>query len=321
MKRVFTAICLLASAFALSEPASAQPIWPNKPIKLIVPYAAGGYTDIVGRITARYLEKEFGYPAIIENRAGAGGIVGTDVVSKSDPDGYTLCVCSIGAISVAPVVQAVQYDPLKDLTPIAMVSTITQMVIVKNALPVHSMKDLVAYAKANPDKLSYASSGAGGLMYFSAELFQMRTGTKLVHVPFRGGAPATMAVVSGDVDLTFTNLTDALPQVQGNTVRSLAVTSLERSPFAPDVPTIAETVQPGFNVATWNAIMGPRNMPDAITQRIAAVLDKMGTDSEVKSGMEKVGATLIYVGPNDFRKAIIQEIEQWRALLKEDTPK
>src|SRR5205823_11722369 len=195
---------------------------------------------------------------------------------------YTFCVCSIGAISIGPFDpnQKVGYDPLRDLTPVGIVSSIAQVVIVKNDLPVKTLAELVSYAKANPGKLNYGSSGAGGLTHYSVELFQARTGTKAVHIPFKGGAPSTAAVVSGDVDFAFGNITDALPQIEAGTVRALAVTSLERSPYLPDVPSVHETVISGFLVETWNGIMAPAKTPEPIIRRMAEILIQMADDPE-----------------------------------------
>src|SRR3984893_7459040 len=169
----------------------AQDAWPARPITLLVPYGAGGYTDLVARLTARYAEKALGKPVIVDNRVGAGGIVGTQAVVNAPPDGYMFCVCSIGAISIAPFDQSqkVGYDPVRDLAPVGVVSSIAQVVIVKKDLPVKTMCELVSYAEANPGKLNYGSSGAGGLTHYSVELFQARTGIKVVHIPFKGGSP------------------------------------------------------------------------------------------------------------------------------------
>jgi hypothetical protein len=211
MKPISSLALVLGIALAPS-PVLAQDAWPNRSITFLVPYAPGGYTDLVARLTARYVEKQLGKPVIIDNRAGAGGIVGTQMVANAAPDGYTYCVCSIGAISIAPFAQKIGYDPLQELAPVGIISTIVQVVIVRKDLPVKTMAELVAYAKANPGKLNYGSSGAGGLTNYSVELFQARTGTKVVHIPFKGGAPSTAAVVSGEVDFAFGNMTDALPQ-------------------------------------------------------------------------------------------------------------
>jgi tripartite-type tricarboxylate transporter receptor subunit TctC len=311
-----TAGMLAALVVALSTTAQAQ-TWPSKQVTLIVPYAPGGYTDSVGRITGRYLEKALGVNVIVENKAGAGGIVGSAFVAKAAPDGYTLCVCSVGAISVAPLAQKVGYDPRKDFEPISIVSTIPQTVIVKKALPIESMKDLVNYAKANPGALKYGSSGAGGLMHYSVALYQVRTGTKMVHVPFRGGAPATAAVVSGEVDLSFTNMTDALPQMEAGTVRALAVTSSKRSPFAPNLPTVAETGVKNFAAESWNGIMAPAGTPQPVIERVSKALQAMAQDEEVKKQMANVGATTVFTTPAEYKKSIEGELEQWAELVKE----
>src|SRR5262244_202002 len=265
----------------------AQDAWPARPITFVVPYGAGGYTDLVGRLTARYVEKALGKPVIVDNRAGAGGIVGTQAVVNAAADGYTFCVCSIGAISIVPFDpnQKVSYDPLRDLAPVGVVSSIAQVVIVKEALPVKTLAELVSYAKANPGKLNYGSSGAGGLTHYSVELFQARTGIKVVHIPFKGGAPSTTAVVAGEVDFSFANMTDALPQVQAGAVRGLAVTSHKRSPYLPELPIVHEAVLPDFVVETWNGIMAPSKTPEPIVRRMAEILIKMADDPEIKEAM------------------------------------
>ena len=297
----------------------AQDAWPARPVTFVVPYGAGGYTDLVGRLTARYVEKALGKPVIVDNRAGAGGIVGTQAVTTAAADGYMFCVCSIGAISIAPFDpnQKVGYDPLGDLAPVGVVSSISQVVIVKKDLPSKTLAELVSYAKANAGKLNYGSSGAGGLTHYSVELFQARTGIKAVHIPFKGGAPSTAAVVSGEVDFSFANMTDALPQVQGGSVHGLAVTSLKRSPYLPDLPTVHETVLPNFVVETWNGIMAPSKTPEPIIRKLSEILIKMADDPEVKEIMRKAGADTVKTTHEQYRAQIVQEIAQWKPLIQE----
>ncbi len=316
MKHIAGLALALAIAYAPGA-VHAQDAWPSRPMTFIVPYAAGGYTDLVARLTARYVEKALGKPVVIENRAGAGGIVGTQAVANAAPDGYTFCVCSVGAISIAPFAQKIGYDPVQDLAPVGIVSSIVQAVIVKKDLPVKTMTELVSYAKANPGRLNYGSSGAGGLTHYSVELFQARTGTKVVHVPFKGGSLSTAAVVSGEVDFSFANMTDALPQIEAGTVRGLAVTSLERSPYFPDLPSVHETVVPGFLVETWNAIMAPGKTPEPIIRKLSDILIKMADDPEVKESMRKAGANTVKTTPDQFRAQIQQEIAQWKPLIGE----
>jgi tripartite-type tricarboxylate transporter receptor subunit TctC len=287
---------------------------------LVVPYAPGGYTDLVARLTARYLEKSLGKPVVVENRPGAGGIVGTQAVANAAPDGHTLCVCSVGAVSVAPFAQKVGYDPL-EMTPVGIVSSIVQAVIVKKDLPINTMADLVTYAKANPGKLNYGSSGIGGLTHYSVELFQARTGTKMVHIPFKGGAPATAALVAGEIDLSFANMTDALPQLEAGTVRGLAVTSLGRSPYLPDIPSVHESVSPNFIAETWNGIIAPPKTPEAIVNKLTDALNSMADDPAVKEAMRKVGSNTVKSKPEEFRAQIEQEMAQWKPLIAEISAK
>ena len=313
LKTIVAAFATLTAFGAL-----AQDAWPNKPITMVVPYAPGGYTDTVGRITARYLEQALGVNVLVDNRAGAGGIVGTQAVARAPADGYTLCMCSAGAISIAPLAQKTGYDPLKDLAPVSIVSTIPQTVIVNNNLPVKSMDELVAYAKANPGKVTYGSSGTGGLMHYSVALFQMRTGTKMTHVPFKGGAPATAAVVSGEVAISFTNMTDALPQMEAKALRALAVTSVERSPFAPDLPTVAEASRlKGYSAESWNGVMAPGGTPDPVMKKLSDAFAKMAKDETVMKAMAVAGASTVFTTVPEFRTRIADEMSQWRDLLKE----
>ena len=313
LKTVVAAFASLASFGAV-----AQEAWPTKPITMVVPYAPGGYTDTVGRITARYLEQALGVNVLVDNRGGAGGIIGTQAVARAPADGYTLCMCSAGAISIAPLAQKTGYDPLKDLAPISIVSTIPQTVIVNNNLPVKSMDELVAYAKANPNKVTYGSSGTGGLMHYSVALFQMRTGTKMTHVPFKGGAPATAAVVSGEVQISFTNMTDALPQMEAKAVRALAVTSVERSPFAPDLPTVSEASRlKGYSAESWNGVMAPGGTPEPIMKKLSEALAKMAKDEAVMKAMAVAGASTVFTTVPEFRARIGEEMSRWRDLLKE----
>jgi len=310
----------LAYAVAMTLAAGvshAQGGWPSRTITFIVPYAAGGYTDLVARLAARYVEAALGKTVIVDDRAGAGGIVGTQAVANAAPDGYTFCVCSIGAISIAPFIQKVGYDPVRDLAPIAVVSSIAQIVIVKKDLPVKTLAELVAYAKAHPGKLNYGSSGAGGLTHYAVELFQTRTGTTAVHIPFKGGAQSTAAVIAGEVDFSFANMTDALPQVEAGAVRALAVTSKGRSAYFPDVPTVHETVLPDFIVDSWNGIIAPPGTPAPIIRKMSEILLKMADDPAMKESMRKAGADTVKSTPEEYRAQIAQEIAQWKPLIAE----
>jgi tripartite-type tricarboxylate transporter receptor subunit TctC len=318
VKRLAILVLALGAGWATTA-AHAQDAWPSRNITFIVPYGAGGYTDLIGRMTASYVEKELGKSVVVENRAGGGGIVGTGAVARSAPDGYTFCVCSVGAISVVPFAQGqkVGYDPVQDLMPVAILSTISQAVVVKKALPINSMADLVAHAKANPGKLNYGSSGLAGLTHYAVELFQSRTGTKMNHIPYKTGAQGVLAIVSGEVDFAFANMTDALPQIEAGTVRALAVTSRDRSPYFPNLPSVHESISPGFVVETWNGLMAPAKTPEPIIRRMSQVLMKMADDPEVKKAMVKAGANTFKTTPEQYTKQIQDEIAQWKPLLAE----
>lgn len=317
--KILTAIALGVLGAGMSSAGHAQDVWPSRTITLVVPYGAGGYTDLIGRMTASFLERELGKAVVVENRAGAGGLLGTGFVARSEPDGYTFCVCSVGAISVVPFAgnQTVTYDPVKDIAPISLVSTISQAVIVKNALPINSMNEFVAYAKANPGALSYGSSGLGGLTHYAVELFQSRAGIKVNHIPYKTGAQGVLAVVAGTIDFAFANMTDALPQIEAKTVRGLAVTSRERSPYFPNLPTVHESISPNFTVDTWNGIMAPAKTPEPIIRKMAAILAKMADDPKVQKTMVESGATAVKTTPEQFAQKIQAEIAQWKPLLAE----
>ena len=231
-----TAFCIVAPMQATS----AQDAYPNRAIKLIVPFAAGGNTDVVGRLTASYMQKALNVNVVVENRAGAGGINGTDAVAKAAPDGYTLCVCGIGPITVSPATEKLPYDPLKDLAPISLINTNPLVLVVNPQVKASTAGELAALSKSVPDGLSYGTVGAGGLMQFAAEIFRVKTGSKFTSVPYRGGALATAAVVTGEVQLAFSNMSDAMGQLAAGTVRPLAITTAKRSPHMPDIPTLME---------------------------------------------------------------------------------
>ncbi len=297
---------------------AADEAWPTRPIKLIVPFAPGGNTDVVARVTANFLQGALkGSSFVIENRAGAGGITGTAAVAKAPPDGYTLCVCSIGPISISPSSEKLPYDPLKDLVPISMINTNPLVLIVNPRVAVRSPAELIAAARARPGGLSYGSSGIGGLMYFSAEIFKAKTGVPLTHVPYRGGALATAAVVTGEVDLAFSNMSDAIGQLAAGTVRPIGVTTATRSPFLPEVATLIEQGIGGFAAESWNALFAPPGTPDPIVRRLAALMAEMARDPGVGRSMAEFGAVAVANTPEEFGAQLRREVIQWAAYLKE----
>src|ERR1700716_687913 len=266
-----TAFCIVAPMQATS----AQDAYPNRAIKLIVPFAARGNPDVVGRLCASYMQKALNVNVVVENRAGAGGINGTDAVAKAAPDGYTLCICGIGPITVSPATEKLPYDPLKDLAPISLINTNPLVLVVNPQIKAGTAAELAALSKTVSDGLSYGTVGAGGLMQFAAEIFRVKTGSKFTSVPYRGGALATMAVVSGGVQLAFSHLPDAIAKIAAGTVRPLAITTAQRSPLAPDVPTLHEQNLVDYPVESWNALFAPAGTPQPIIDRLAGVIAQM----------------------------------------------
>jgi tripartite-type tricarboxylate transporter receptor subunit TctC len=311
-------IALVAfSAIAASQAATAQDVYPSRVIKLIVPFAAGGNTDVVGRVTADFMQKALNVNVIVENRAGAGGINGTDAVAKAPPDGYTLCVCGIGPITISPATEKLPYDPLKDLAPISLINTNPLILIVNPKINARTASELVALSKSTPGGLNYGTVGAGGLMQFAAEIFRVKTGSQFTSVPYRGGALATSAVVAGDVHLAFSNMSDAMGQIAAGTVRPLAITTAKRSPQTPDIPTLVEQGLVDFPVESWNALFAPAGTPRPIIDRLAAVMAQMASDAVIQKRMADFGSIAVANSPDEFAKVLREETGQWAKALKE----
>ena len=310
---------VLAAFFAVSTSlfASAQDVYPSRGIKLVVPFAAGGNTDVVGRLAASFLQNELGVSVVVENRAGAGGIVGTEAVVKSAPDGYTLCICGNGPLTVAPWTEKVPYEPFKDLTPISLINTNPLVLIVNPQLEAKSAADLPALSKGTPNGLSYSTVGSGGLVTFSAEIFRVQTGAHLVAVPYRGGALAATAVVSGEVQLSFANMSDAMGQMSAGTVRPLAITTATRSPHTPDLPTLMELGLVSYPVMSWNGLMAPAGTPQAVVDRLATLMAKMANDDSIQKRMAMVGSNSVANSPSEFTTMLHEESAQWGKALKE----
>ena len=307
----------LLAAVALPHVASAQDAYPNRTIKLVVPFAPGGNTDVVGRVTAAYMQKALNVSVVVENRAGAGGITGADVVAKSQPDGYTLCVCGIGAITIAPAIEKLPYAPLKDLVPISLVNTNPLVLIVNTKLPVKTAADLVALSKTEAQGLSYGTSGAGGLMHFAAEIFRVKNKANLTNVPYRGGALATGAVVTGEVPMAFANMSDAMGQLSAGAVRPLAITTAKRSPNTPEIPTLVELGLLDEPIESWNGMFAPAGTPQPIVDRVAQVIAQMVKDPEVQKRMVDFGSIAVANTPQEFAKMLRDETDQWAKSLKE----
>jgi len=306
----------LAAQFGAAQSCAAQETYPNRSIRLIVPFAPGGNTDVVGRLTAAHMQKVMNANVVVENRAGAGGINGTDVVAKATPDGYTLCVCGIGPITVSPATEKLPYDPLKDLAPISLINTNPLILVVNPNLEAKTAAEVASLSKRRPQGLSYGTVGAGGLMQFAAEIFRVKTGSNFTAVPYRGGALATAAVVSGEVHLAFSNMSDAMAQMAAGTVRPLAITTAKRNPQTPDIPTLMELGLVDYPVESWNGLFAPSGTPPAIIEKLAQIMREMAKEEALQKRMAEIGSIAVANSPDEYAAMLRTETEQWAKALR-----
>jgi tripartite-type tricarboxylate transporter receptor subunit TctC len=307
---LFTALALAAIASA----ARAED-YPSRPIRLVVPYAAGGGADSVARIVAKRVSETIGQPIVIENRGGAGSIIGTELVNKSDPDGYTLLLGQSGPISINPAVyKKLPYDPLKDFAPVTMTTAYPYIMVVNPTLGVKSLKEFVALAARKPGELNYGTTGVGAANHLVTELFDSKAGIKMTHIPYRGTALAVADLLAGQVQVVFADPITALPQINAGTLLALAVTSKERSPVAPQLPTISESGYPGFDAIAWHGILAPANTPPAIVQKLNAEIVAALKDPETRALLEKQAMQTVGNSPEAFARFIREDIAIWKAV-------
>ncbi len=314
MTTIWKCIALSAAlTMPFAAPAAHADDYPSHPIKLIVPYAPGGGADAVARIIAKRVSGTIGQPIVVENRGGAGSIIGTEDVHKADPDGYTLLLGQSGPISINPAVyRELPYDPEKDFAPITMTTAYPYILVVNAKLPARTLQDFVAMVKAKPGEFNYGSTGVGSANQLVTELFSSKAGLKMVHVPYRGTALAVADLLAGQVTMVFADPVSALPHIKAGTLRALAVTSKERSAVAPDVPTIAESGYPGFDAIAWHGILAPAKTPPPIIAKlhdqIVAALNDPATKALLEAqAMQTVGDT-----PEEFAAFIKQDIAVWK---------
>ena len=305
----------IAGATAL--PLHAQPdAWPSRPIKLVVGYAAGGATDVIARLVAVKLGERLGQPVVVDNRAGANSNVGAEVVAKSPPDGYTLYVFTIANTINASLYARLGYDPQKDFEPIGLIAKIPNILVVNNNLPIKSIADYVRFAKASKDGITFASSGSGSSIHLSGEMFKMQTHLNMLHVPYRGSAPAVTDLLGGQVQSMFDNTPSALPHVQGGRLRAIAITSATRSPLLPDVPTVAESGFPGFDVQSWFGLAAPAGTPKPVIDRLNAELNKVLAAPELRQRFQDLAASPEPGTPEQMRSFAVAETQRWREVVK-----
>ena len=310
----FLAAAVLAAAIA---PGVFAQSWPTKPIKIVVPFPAGGPTDVLTRAMGDKLSAQLGQPVIVENRPGAGGAIGADVVAKSAPDGYTLVMATSSTHSIGPYLSKLPYDPQKDFAAVAWIGNATNLLTVSNSVGASSVKELVELARKKPGKLNYASSGIGTVVHLTSEQFASMAGIQLTHVPYKGIQLAVPDLMSGQVAILFDNIMTALPHIRAGKLKALGISSLQRSPLAPDIPTIAESGLPGFESVVWFGIFAPAGTPRPIVDRLNAELNKALLDPVIRErfatlGFEPAGGT-----PAAFSAVVAAEAQKWSKVIRE----
>ncbi len=264
--------------------------YPTHPIKLVVPYAAGGPTDLLGRLVADYLGRDLKQVVIVENKAGAQGAIGAEMVARSEPDGYTLLVAAASIIVLNPILyKKLSYDPVRDFRMLALVTDLPVVMEINPSVPAKTLAEFVAYAKQNPGKLNFGSAGTGGTIHLAGEMFKEMAGVQMTHVPYKGAGPALADLLAGNIQVMFNSLSTALPPIKSGSLRALGVSSERRSPDLPDVPTIAESGYPDYRVSVWYGIAAPAKLPDDIAAKISASVDRALNDDAFRASLEKIG--------------------------------
>jgi len=308
----------LATAFSLLLPASAvAEDFPDHPIRLIVPFPAGGPNDMIARVIGQRMSELTKQPIVIDNRGGQGGVLGTDVVAKAKPDGYTIAISSAGALAISPTMEKVAYDPLKDLQAITLVAKVPEMLVVAGNVPARNMNELVALARAQPGKLNFASSGPGSLPHLAGELLKLTAKIDIVHVPYRGATPALNDMLGQQVQMVFLDLPIILPQIRAGALHAIAIGAPERAPTAMEVPTTAEVGMPGLLAENWYGMVAPAGTPPAVVAALNRIATEAMRDPVVKEKLAVQGATLIGDSPEHFHAFIGTEIDRWAKVIKD----
>jgi tripartite-type tricarboxylate transporter receptor subunit TctC len=314
VRRLFAAIlafALIASLVAQARVEAQPQAWPSRPVKIVAPYAAGGNSDLMARIAAQRLSEAFGQSFIVENRVGANGALASDVVARSPADGYTLLWAVTPPMTIAPAISKLNHDPIKDFAPISAVAINGFVLVVNKDFPPRSVAELIAYVKAQPEKMAYAEGTAGSVTHLAMALFLKRAGLDMTNVSYRGNAPAMNDVIAGHLPTMFSNVSDALPHAASGAIRLLAVSSERREPQLPDVPTIAESGLPGFNVLTWNGLAAPANTPREIVDKIAGEIGRAAQDPQFVDRLKSAGADPLGNTPDQFAAMIKADTATW----------
>ena len=310
-------LAVASSAMVLLTASALAQSYPSKSIKLIVPFPAGGATDIVSRVIAQQLGTELGQSVVVDNRAGAAGVIGSEAGARAAPDGYTLLLTTSSTHSIGPLLNPkIPYSPTRDFTPIMYLAESPQVVIVPPNSPIKSIPDLIAYAKANPGKLNFGSAGTGGIPHLSTERFLAMTDTRMTHVPYKGTALAMPDLMAGRLDLMFDSISTALPHIRDDKVRALAVTSAGKSSVAPEIPPLSQFV-PGYESQTWFGVFGPAGLPQPIVEKVNAALNSALRNPAVLQQLAKLGFDPGGGSPEDFRAKMASESAIWKKVIED----
>jgi tripartite-type tricarboxylate transporter receptor subunit TctC len=305
----------LALLLAFAPPTFADD-YPNRPVRLIVPFPPGGSNDVVGRLIAKQLSEELGQQVYVDNRGGAGGTIGTEACSVSAPDGYTLCIISI-AHAVNPWLHKLKYDPIKSFVPVTILATGPNVLVVNPEAPFKTVKELLAAARANPGQLNYASAGVGSFQHLGGELFKLTADVNIVHVPYKGGGPAMQDVVAGHVKIMFSSLIQTTPLIKSGQLRPLGTGGAKRSPVLPDVPTIAEAGVPGYVADNWWGVVVPAGTPAPIVEKVFKATQASLKAPAVKAQFDREGASIVEMSSAEFSEYIKAEIAKWERVVKQ----
>jgi len=307
----------LAALLVAVAPLALAQAYPARPIHFIVPYPAGGPLDTVARLLGQKVSESVHQPVVVENRPGAGGNIGAEAVARSAPDGYTILMGAVATHAINPTLySSIPYDPVKDFAPVTEVAWTPNVLVVNPKLPVHDVKEFIAYAKAHPGELNFGSGSTGSAGHLAGELFKTMAGVQMVHVPYKGAGPAMQDLIGGQIQLMFDNLASSLGQIRAGKVRALAVTTAKRSSLAPELPTIAESGLPGFDISTWFGIFAPGGTPQPVVLRLHDEFVKALEAPEVRSTMEKMGAEPVGNTPEQFAAYIQSEAKKYAQVIK-----
>ncbi len=311
------ALGLAAMLAALAPFAAAQSAYPTKTVRIVVPFPPGGTADIIGRMLANKLGQQWNQLVIVENRAGSGGTIGVDSVAKSAPDGYTLILGVTGALTIAPSLQPkLPYDPLRDLTPVSLVAVVPSLIAVHPSVPAQNLQELIALAKEQPGKLTFASAGTGTSVHIAGELLKSMAGVNILHVPYKGGAPALNDVMGGQVSMIIENMPQLLPHVRAGKLRALAVTTPKRSSAMPEVPAVAE-VLPGYEATTWFGLLAPAGTPQDVIRKVQSDVAKVVALPDVKERLTELGAEVVASTPDAFASHLRSEQQRFAKVIKD----